>query len=97
VRVSSTITGDYSIRLSDRERVSLSGSYAKTGRSRDLSLGAQPALDFVAASARYDNQINNKLTAFITANVSKTYSSLLRRKANVGIAMGLQYSFGARQ
>jgi hypothetical protein len=97
VRVSSTITGDYSIRVSDRERVSLSGSYAKTGRSRDLSVGAQPALDFVAASARYDNQINNKLTAFITANVSKTYSPLVRRKANVGIAMGLQYSFGARQ
>lgn len=97
VRVSTTINGDYSIRVSERERISLSGSYAKTGRSRDLTIGAQPAIDFVAASARYDNQINNKLSAFVNANLSKTYSSLLRRKANVGIAIGLQYSFGAGQ
>ncbi|MEO5494564.1 MAG: hypothetical protein ABIR08_11140 [Sphingomonas sp.] len=97
VRVSTTLTGDYSIRLSDRERVSVSGSYAKTGRSRDLSIGAQPAVDFAAGSVRYDNRIGNKLTAFVTGNVSKSYSPLVRRKANVGIAAGLQYSFGAGQ
>ena len=97
VRVSSTVNGDYSIRVSDRETISLSGSYARTGRSRDLTVGAQPALDFVAASARYDNRINNKVSAFVNANVSKTYSPLVRRKANVGIAVGLQYSFGAAQ
>ncbi|MBS0479487.1 MAG: hypothetical protein JSR79_09320 [Proteobacteria bacterium] len=97
VRVSSTVTADYSTRLSDRERLSLSGSYARTGRSRDLTVGAQPALDFAAASARYDNQLDNKLSAFVSANVSKTWSPLVRRKANVGLAVGLQYSFGAAQ
>lgn len=97
VRVSTSINGDYSIRVSERERVSVSGSYARTGRSRDLTIGAQPASDFVAASARYDNQFDNKLSAFINANFSKAYSSVLRRQANVGIALGLQYSFGAGQ
>lgn len=97
VRVSTTINGDYSIRVSERERVSLSGSYAKTGRTRDLTVGGQPAIDFVTASARYDNQIDQRLTAFVSTNFSKTYSSLERRKANVGIAIGLQYSFGVTQ
>jgi len=97
VRVSTTINGDFSTRLSERGRLSLTGSYAQTGRSRDLITGGQPALDFAAGSARYDNQINNKLTAFVSASVSKTWSPQVQRKANVGIALGLQYSFGAGQ
>jgi hypothetical protein len=97
VRVSSTINGDYSIRVSERERISLSGSYAKTGRSRDPSTGAQPAIDFVAASARYDNRFGDKLTGFVSTSFSKSWSPLIRREANVGVAVGLQYSFGAGQ
>jgi hypothetical protein len=97
VRVSTTITGDYSLRLSDREHFSLSGSYAKTGRSRDLTLGAQPGIDFLSASARYDNQLNQRLSAFVNASASKIYSPLQRSSANVGISMGLQIRIGAGQ
>jgi len=97
VRVSTTVSADYSTRLSERERVTVSGSYAKTGRSRDVTLLTQPAVDYLSASARYDNQINQKLTAYVSANVAKIYSSFAPRQPNVGLAVGLQYSFGAGQ
>lgn len=97
VRVSTTVTADYSVRVSDRERVSVSGSYAKTGRGREIGLGAQPPVDYLSGSARYDNQLNKKLSAFVSANVSKIYTPQVRREPNVGIAVGLQVRIGTGQ
>lgn len=97
VRVSTSVTASYSLKLSDREHFSLSGAYSKTGRSRDPAFATQPSNDYANASARYDNQLTQRLSAFINANVSKIYSPLYSTKANVGISMGLQIRIGAGQ
>ncbi|QDZ08041.1 hypothetical protein FPZ24_11575 [Sphingomonas panacisoli] len=98
VRVSDTLTADYSLRLSARENLSVSGAYSRTGRGRTAAIGGgAPAIDFVNASVRYDNQISKKLTAFVASNFSKSITSGLRRRPNVGISMGLQVRIGTGQ
>lgn len=93
VRVNNTITGDYSRRLSERESISLNGSYARTGRGRGIA-GALPGNDFASAALRYDNRLRDNLTFYAGTNFSKIYGSSSRNGNNYGVNIGLQYSFG---
>ena len=94
VRISDAVNADYSLRLSQRERFSLFGSYARTGRGRDPATGV-PAIEFASGTARYDNDFDRRLTAFATASISKIYSPVAPRRANIGGAIGLQVHLGA--
>ena len=96
VRVSDTFMADYTVRLSERENFSLSGSYARTGRGRG-SFFSTPPTDFLSAYARYDNQFAKRVGAFATANVSRISTPGVQRGTNVGGAVGLQIRLGAAQ
>lgn len=93
VRVSDSIDADYSLQLSQRQRFSLTGSYARTGRGRDLV--SAPGSAFASASARYDNDFDKRLTAFASASIAKVYGALSSRRTNFGAAIGLQIRIGA--
>jgi hypothetical protein len=95
VRVTDSVNADYSLRLSERERLSLSASYARTGRGRDLM--ALPASDFVSGSARYDRDITKRIGAFASASVSKISNFGASRRANIGFALGVQARIGSGQ
>lgn len=97
VRVNNSLQADYSYRLTERENVTVSGSYAHTGRGRGFNAALFPAVDFVSTAVRYDNQIRDNLTFYTTANMSKIYSSIAPRQANFGVSAGVQYRFGALQ
>lgn len=96
VRLNNTIQSDYTRRIAERETITLSGSYAHTGRGRGVAM-TLPAVEFVSAAARYDNQIRNNLTFYTSTNYSQVYSSLAPRRANFGVNAGLQFRFGALQ
>lgn len=93
VRVNNTFSGDYSLRVSERESISLTGSYARTGRGRGVA-AALPGVDFASAGVRYDNRLRNNLTFYAGTNMSKIFQSVGRNGTNFGVNMGLQYSFG---
>lgn len=95
VRVSNAISVDYSLRVAERDRLSLAGSFARTGAGRAAGM-TLPAIEFVSASARYDRDISQKLTAFVSANLSKVFARP-SRDANVGVNAGVQFRFGALQ
>lgn len=94
VRVNNSLAADYSYRVTERESVTVSGSYAHTGSGRGL-VSALPAVDFVSGAIRYDNQFRNNLSIYAATNFSKFYSSDFPRKANFGVNAGVQYRFGA--
>lgn len=96
VRVSSSAQLDYSRRLSQRERVSFAGSYARTGQGR-ASVIALPDSDFVSGSARYDNQFRERVSLFTSVSASKIYGLGASRRPNIGVAAGVQFRFGALQ
>lgn len=96
VRVNNSVQADYSHRLSERETVTVSGSYAHTGRGRGI-VQSQPAQTFVSGALRYDKQLRERLTFFTATNFSKITSSDFPRGANFGVNAGLQYRFGAFQ
>jgi hypothetical protein len=96
VRVSTNVNADYSVRTSERGRLTLGGSYAQTGRGH-TPLVSDPAIDFVSGSARYDNDFNRKMSAFISASISKISSPFAPRRANIGAAIGLQIHLGNPQ
>lgn len=93
VRVSDSVAADYMLRLSQHQRFSLSGSYARTGRGRDPAV-SDPAVQFASGSARLDNDFGQRLTAFATASVSKIFSPIAPRRANIGGAIGIQVHIG---
>lgn len=93
VRVSNTIGADYSLRVSERARISLSGAYARTGGWRGTTLSL-PAADLATGSARYDVQIRQRTTFFLSGSASRVVSSVASRSANLGLAAGLQFRFG---
>ncbi len=94
VRVTNSIAATYSLRLTDRERITLSGSYAQTERGRGTAL-ALPAADFASASARYDRQIGQRMGLFMSGNIAKFYGASSSRSANIGVAAGVQFRLGA--
>lgn len=96
VRVTNVVQMDYSLRLSERENVTLSGSYAKTERGRGL-VSAIPSVEFVSGAIRYDRQLRNNLTFYTAANASTIDSFGTSRRSNFGVNAGLQYRFGALQ
>lgn len=96
VRVSNAVEANYWMRLTDRDSFSLSGSFSRTGKARGI-VTALPALKFVSASGRYDRQLNQKLTGFVSASFSKIYTPIAPRRANLGVNAGVQFRFGALQ
>jgi hypothetical protein len=96
VFITTALGADYTRRISERERISLAGSYTNTGGGR-TALGVQPSFELANASARYDNQIAQRLSLFVTGSFGKIWDNLTSRRANVGAAAGLQYRFGALQ
>lgn len=96
VRVSNAIEANYWRRLSDRDSVSVTGSFSRTGPGRGLA-AALPGAKFVSASTRYDKQLNQTMTAFLGANFSKIYTPIYPSKANIGVSAGVQFRFGALQ
>ncbi|MBN8808858.1 MAG: hypothetical protein J0I47_11600 [Sphingomonas sp.] len=96
VRVTTNINADYSWTLAARQRLTLSAAYARTGSSHSQIL-TDPAVDFATGTARYDNDFNKKLTGFVSASVSKIYSSIAPRTANISGAIGIQVHLGNPQ
>lgn len=96
VRVSNQLAASYSHRLSETERISLDGSYSRTGRSRNL-LNVEPAISFYSAGVRYDKTLSQRLTGFASASFSKIDDQFSSRRANLGANLGVQYRFGALQ
>lgn len=96
IRVTNVLQGDYSLRVSERENVTFSGSYARTGRGRGVA-AALPGVDLVSGAVRYDNQLRDNLTFYASTNFSKIYTSIDSRRANFGVNAGLQFRFGALQ
>ena len=95
VRVSDTYGASYSRRLSGRETLSLAGNYARTGRGRGATSFALPAVDFISGTARYDNQIRERASLYVSGSVSKYAGAGPSRSANLGLAAGIQFRFGA--
>ena len=96
VRVNNTVQADYTRRLTARESITLTGSYARTGGSQGFT-AALPPVSFVTGSVRYENQLREKISFFATANTSKINSSFASRNANYGVSAGLNFRFGALQ
>jgi hypothetical protein len=96
VFITTALGADYTRRVSERGRISLAGSYTYTGGGR-TALGVQPAFELANASARYDNQIAERLSLFVTGSFGKIWDNVVSRRANLGAAAGLQYRFGALQ
>lgn len=94
VRVSETVAVTYSQRLSDREGLTLGGSYSRTGEAPGAAF-AQPAVKFASGSARYDNQIGARTVLFASGSVSKIYGFNAPRRANFGVTTGIQFRLGA--
>lgn len=95
VRISDSIGADYQRQLDDKQQITLAVNYARTGRGRLLTTQAQPALDFVSASARYDYRFAKNMTFFTSASYAKIYGATIPRRGNAGAAVGIQASFGA--
>lgn len=93
VRVNTTFGADYSLRVSERETVSLSGSYARTGQGQGIA-AALPGVDFASAALRYENRLRDNLSFYAGTNMSKIFQSGGSNGTNFGVNIGLQYSFG---
>lgn len=93
VRVSNTISADYSLRVSERAQIGVGGSYARTEGWRGTTIDL-PAADLVAGSVRYSLQIRQRTSFYINGTASRTVSALAPRSANLGLAAGLQFRFG---
>lgn len=96
VFITTALGADYTRRVSERERISLAGSYTYTGGGRTV-LGTQPSFELANASARYENQITQRTSFFVTGSFGQIWDTLTSRRANFGAAAGLQYRFGALQ
>lgn len=98
VRVSNSLAADYNLRLSERETVSVAGSFSRTSEGRaSAGVVAQPAVTFLSGSARYDRRIAERLTGFVSTNISKIKSPFSSDRVNAGVNVGVQMRFGAIQ
>ena len=93
VRVNTSFNADYSLRVSERETVTLSGSYARTGRGQGIA-AVLPGVDFASANLRYENRLRDNLSFYAGTNTSKIFQSTGSNGTNFGVNVGLQYSFG---
>ena len=93
VTVTNSVSADYSRRLTDRDTLSVSGSYSRTERSFGPTLRL-PSADFAAGSARYDRRLGERTTFFASGSASKIFNSGASRDVNLGIAAGIQMRFG---
>lgn len=94
VRVADALGVDFSRRLSERERLTITASYNRTGPGRGVAANLG-AITFAGATARYDKQLTDRATLFTSASINQIYGGLASRRPNVGAAAGVQFRLGA--
>jgi len=93
VRNSTAASVNYNYRLSERETITLGGSYSRTGGFDDAVAPLQPAT-FVGVRGRYDRRLSQRLTAYAEASVDRIYRSDLSVEPRKRIGVGISYTFG---
>ncbi len=94
VRISDTLSVNYSRTLSARENVTLGGFYTRTGRGRGVAT-ALPGIDLEGVSAGYSNRFRERTSLVVSANVSRFGGAQSGERTNVGASIGVQTRFGA--
>ena len=91
----SSIDASQQWRLSERDSLSLRGSYARVNRTSATAL-ASPLnrRKLLVASAEYERQLTERLYISINPSYEKTWDSLTVRKANYGAVATLSYRYG---
>ena len=93
VSVSNSVAADYSRRLTERQSLSLTGTYTSTGRGRGSVLNL-PSASFAAASAQFNNTLGERSSFYVNGTASKIFNGGASRDINLGIAAGISMRFG---
>lgn len=96
VRNSTSATVNYSYRLSERETITLGGSYSRTAGFDDAVIPL-PSATFAGVRGRYDRRLSQNLSAYAEASVDRVYRSDLSVEPRKRFGIGISYTFGRKR
>lgn len=85
---------NWSMRLSERENLSLSGNYSKVGGNRAQALVPGLQSEFAQVTAGYNRRISERIGMLASANYRQFLSGGAGRPADFGGQIGLSYRLG---
>lgn len=91
VRKQTSVGASYSLRLSEREVLQLGGGYSRA--SAPLA-GLGGNFESIRGYARYERQIDQRFSAFVSGGYSDTSDDLGIKRSNVQGLLGISYKFG---
>lgn len=95
VRTSDAASLNYSEQLSQRRRVDLSASYARS--LGDRAAAQFPNVEALSVRGAFTQTINDRLEGFLSASVSKSYGGYLSRKPSIALGAGVRIRLGTRR
>lgn len=87
---------NYSYRLRQYDRLSLSGTYRKSNRILDDASFLNGNSEFYGATAEYRRAFSRRFSAFVNGSYGKTDNSQFDGSSNKTAMVGLSYTFGGR-
>lgn len=85
---------NWSMRLSERENLSLNGNYSKVGGNRAQALLPGLQSEFAQATAGYNRRVTERLGLLASANYRRFLSGNAGRPADFGGQIGISYRLG---
>ena len=80
-------------KLSQWDQLTIGASYIRSDRS---SIGrTSQGYELLTASASYDHTFNRRFAAFVNPRYTKLFDSSVRRRADIGVLIGLRYRIGS--
>jgi hypothetical protein len=91
IRAQTSVGTSYSLRLSDRDTLQASASYAT---AKESIVSGDGDSESIGLSARIERRLNERLRLFAATAYNDTSGALLDRRTNILGRIGISYSFG---
>lgn len=96
VRTSDSAVASYSEQLSQRRRVDLNASYARSEGDEEASV-LFPDVELVSLRGVFTQTINDRTEGYVSGSVSKSYGGFLTRDPSISFGAGVRLRLGTRR
>lgn len=86
----------YYRRLSERDRLSLGGSYSRSSGTTGLSV-VEPTVEYLSANASFERDFHQRLTGFVSASASKVWHEGISVEPSINVGAGIVLRLGQRR
>lgn len=96
VRTSDAFTMGFSRKLSDRQRIDLSGSYSRN-KSQDNAAAQFPNVEVASLRSTFTQTLSDRTEGYLFASASRSRGSFLTRDPSLSFGLGVRLRLGERR